>query len=150
MLMFYFEASSVVGDTGPWGDDHLSSTKTKWDLFYDPCSYGYCYGITFLSLSQITRYKSKRKEPNTDDYDIKLIQSFMKNYIPWKNSSGIYNDNNVNVCYNNFKYWFNKLYYDCKHLIMWLFQLLSVAAWYNHISLSGLIVMNSYKSSCHS
>jgi hypothetical protein len=55
-------------------------------------------------LSQITRYKSRRKEPNTDDYDIKLIQSFMKNCIPWNNSSGINNDNNVNVCYNNFKY----------------------------------------------
>jgi hypothetical protein len=97
-------ASNVVGNTRPWDEDHLSGTKTKWDLFYDPGSYGYCYGITFLSLSQITRYKSKRKEPNTDDYDIKLIQSFMKNCIPWNNSSGINNDNNVNVCYNNFKY----------------------------------------------
>jgi hypothetical protein len=97
-------ASNVVGNTRPWDEDHLSGTKTKWDLFNDPGSYGYCYGITFLSLSQITRYKSKRKEPNTDDYDIKLIQSFMKNCIPWNNSSGIYNDNNVNVCNNNFKY----------------------------------------------
>jgi hypothetical protein len=26
------------------------------------------------------------------------------------------------------------LYYDCKHLIRRLFQLLSVSAWYNHIS----------------
>jgi hypothetical protein len=60
-------------------------------------SYGYCYDITLLSLSHITRYKSKRKEPNTDDYDIKLIQSFMKNCIPWNNSSGINNDNNTNI-----------------------------------------------------
>ena len=74
-------ASNVVGDTRPWGEDHLSSTNKKWDLLYDPDSYGYCYGITFLSLSQITRYKSKRKEPNTDDHDIKLIQSFMKNVV---------------------------------------------------------------------
>jgi hypothetical protein len=62
-------------NTRPWNEDHLRGTKTKWDLLYDPGSYGYCYGIAFLSLSQITRYKSKRKEPNTDDYDIKLIQS---------------------------------------------------------------------------
>ena len=25
---------------------------------------------------------------------------------------------NVNLCNNNFKYCFHKLYYDCKHLIM--------------------------------
>jgi len=25
-------ASQVVGNTRPWGEDHLSSTKTKWDL----------------------------------------------------------------------------------------------------------------------
>jgi hypothetical protein len=74
-------ASNVVGDTRPWGEDHLSSTKTKWYLFNDPGSYGYCYGINLLSLSQIARYRSKRKEPHTDDYDIKLIQSFMKNVV---------------------------------------------------------------------
>ena len=74
-------ASNVVGDTRPWGEDHLSSTKTKWYLFNDPGSYGYCYGINLLSLSQIARYRSKRKEPNTDDYDIKLMQSFMKNVV---------------------------------------------------------------------
>ena len=67
-------ASNVVGDTRPWVEDHLSSTNKKWDLLYDPDSYGYCYGIKLLSLSQITRYKSKRKEPIKDDYDIKLIQ----------------------------------------------------------------------------
>jgi hypothetical protein len=46
---------------------------------------------------------------------------------------------NVNLWNNSLKYCFNKLYYDCKHLIMWLLQLLSVSAWYNHISFSGLI-----------
>ena len=36
--------------------------------------------------------------------------------------------NNNNSCDNNFKYCFNKLYYDCKHLIV----LSSVgSAWYN-------------------
>ena len=40
----------------------------------------------------------------------------------------------------------NKLYYDCKHLMIWLFQLLSVSAWYNHISLSGLIVILTIKN----
>ena len=54
-------ASNVVGNTRPWDEDHLSGTKTKWDLFYDPGSYGYCYGITFLSLSQITRTNQKEK-----------------------------------------------------------------------------------------
>jgi hypothetical protein len=74
-------ASNVVGDTRPWGEDHLSSNVTKWDLFYDPGNYGYCYGIKFVSLSQISRYKSKRKEPTKDEYDIKLIQSFMKTAV---------------------------------------------------------------------
>ena len=49
---------------------------------------------------------------------------------------------NVDLWNNNFKYCFNKLYYDCKHLIRRLFQLLSVSAWYNHISWSGVIVIN--------
>jgi hypothetical protein len=74
-------ASNVVGDTRPWGEDHLSSNVTKWDLFYYPGNYGYCYGIKFVSLSQISRYKSKRKEPTKDEYDIKLIQSFMKTAV---------------------------------------------------------------------
>ena len=74
-------ASNVVGDTRPWGEDHLSSNVTKWDLFYNPGNYGYCYGIKFVSLSQISRYKSKRKEPTKDEYDIKLIQSFMKTAV---------------------------------------------------------------------
>ena len=74
-------ASNVVDDIRPWGEDHLSSNKTKWDLFYNPDNYGYCYGIKFASLSQITLYKSKRKEPIKDDYDIKLIQSFMKTVV---------------------------------------------------------------------
>jgi hypothetical protein len=46
-------ASNVVEDTRPWDEDHLSGTKTKWDLFYDPGSYGYCYGIAFCSLQLI-------------------------------------------------------------------------------------------------
>ena len=74
-------ASNVVGDTRPWGEDHLSSNVTKWDLFYNPGNYGYCYGIKFVSLSQISRYKLKRKEPTKDEYDIKLIQSFMKTAV---------------------------------------------------------------------
>ena len=49
---------------------------------------------------------------------------------------------NVDLWNNNFKYCSNKLYYDCKHLIKWLFQLLLVSAWYNHISWSGVIVIN--------
>ena len=41
---------------------------------------------------------------------------------------------------------FNKLYYDCKHLIFWLFQLLSSVGsdWYTNISL--LIIINCWKS----
>jgi hypothetical protein len=74
-------ASNMVGDTRPWGEDHLSSNVTKWDLFYNPGNYGYCYGIKFVSLSQISRYKSKRKEPTKDEYDIKLIQSFVKTAV---------------------------------------------------------------------
>ena len=40
---------------------HLSeSVKTKWDLFYDPANYGFCYGIKFLSP---IRHKMERGEP---------------------------------------------------------------------------------------
>lgn len=68
-------ASDATGNTRPWGEDHLSKNVTRWDLFYDPMNYGYCYGIKFASLKEVIRYKSKRNEPNKDVIDIKLIQS---------------------------------------------------------------------------
>lgn len=43
--------SNVFGDTRRWGEEHLSSNISKWDLFYDPGNYGYCYGIKFVSLT---------------------------------------------------------------------------------------------------
>lgn len=70
-------ASDVTGNTRPWGEDHLSKNVTRWDLFYDPRNYGYCYGIKFVSLKEVIRYKSKRNEPNKDVIDIKLIKSFL-------------------------------------------------------------------------
>ena len=54
-------ASNVVGDTRPWDEDHLSGTKTKWDLLYDPGSYGYCYGITFYHYHRLHGTNQKEK-----------------------------------------------------------------------------------------
>ncbi|XP_053394324.1 uncharacterized protein LOC123524936 [Mercenaria mercenaria] len=61
-----------------WGEDHFSDTgpKDQWDLFYDPINFGYCYGIKFVSLKQLVRYKMKRKEPKKDAFDVELINSF--------------------------------------------------------------------------
>ena len=43
--------------------------------------------------------------------------------------------NNTNSCNNNFKYCFNKLHYDCKHLIVLIIVKVG-SAWYNqrHVS----------------
>lgn len=71
-------ASDATGSARPWGEDHLSKNVTRWDLFYDPRNYGYCYGIKFVSLKEVIRYKSKRNEPNKDAIDIKLIKSFLR------------------------------------------------------------------------
>jgi len=45
-------ASNVVGDKRPWGEDHLSSDKTKWDLFYEPGKYVIISIIVGVSLVQ--------------------------------------------------------------------------------------------------
>ncbi|XP_045159502.2 uncharacterized protein LOC123524940 isoform X2 [Mercenaria mercenaria] len=39
-----------------WEEDHFSDSGAtdKWDLFYNPKHYGYCYGIKFVSLKQFT------------------------------------------------------------------------------------------------
>ena len=49
---------------------------------------------------------------------------------------------NTNSFNNDFKYGFNQLYYDCKHLIFWLFQFLSGvgSAWYNQRHVSGSMI----------
>ncbi|XP_045159496.2 uncharacterized protein LOC123524935 [Mercenaria mercenaria] len=58
-----------------WGEYHFSTTgpQNQYDLFYDPQNYGYCYGLKFVSLKQLVRYKKHRNEPNKDSYDVDLI-----------------------------------------------------------------------------
>ena len=71
-----FKANVVTGR--PWGEDHFSNTvKSKWDLFYDPSNFGFCYGIKFVSLNQLIKYKLKRNEPLKDNRDAKLIREFL-------------------------------------------------------------------------
>ncbi|XP_053394331.1 uncharacterized protein LOC123524946 [Mercenaria mercenaria] len=63
-----------------WGEDHFSAsgTRNQWDLFYDPQNYGYCYGIKFVSLKQLVRYKVQRNEPNKDSHDVGLINRLLE------------------------------------------------------------------------
>ena len=50
----------------PWDEGYFSKTvKSKWDLFYDARNFGCCYGIKFVSLAKITKYKLIRKDPLT-------------------------------------------------------------------------------------
>ena len=70
---------NTVDQGRPWGEDHFSgNVKSKWDLFYDGNNFGFCYGIRFVSLEQLIRYKSKRNEPVKDKNDIGLIAEFLR------------------------------------------------------------------------
>ena len=61
-----------------WGEDHFNQiVTTKWDLFYDPSNYGFCYGIKFVSLKQLIRYKMKRAEEK-DKKDVILMDKLAK------------------------------------------------------------------------
>ena len=68
------------------------------------------------------------------DKKVMVRTSFAKKQKKWKKGR----HNTTNSCNNNFKYCFNKLYYNCKHLIFWLFQLLSSvgSSWYNQRHMS--------------
>ncbi|XP_045159465.1 uncharacterized protein LOC123524916 [Mercenaria mercenaria] len=63
-----------------WGEDHFTDNGAmdELDLFYDPKNYGYCYGIKFVSLKQLVRYKLKRNESRKDSFDVKLISKFLE------------------------------------------------------------------------
>ena len=71
--------SNAIGTGRPWGEDHFGETvRSKWSLFYDMTNYGFCYGIKFVSLDQLIKYKRKRNEPIKDKHDISLIQDFLR------------------------------------------------------------------------
>ncbi|XP_045159481.2 uncharacterized protein LOC123524927 [Mercenaria mercenaria] len=71
--------NNSVSQERAWGEDHFSDSgpKDAWDLFYDPNNFGYCYGIKFVSLKQLVRYKMKRNEPKKDRFDVELINEFL-------------------------------------------------------------------------
>ena len=50
------ENTTYVGPAS--GEGHV---KTKWDLFYDPDNYGFCYGIKFVFLKELSS-KLKRSD----------------------------------------------------------------------------------------
>ena len=71
--------TNKIGQGRPWGDDHFSEiVKSKWDLFYDPRNFGFCFGIKFVSLNQLIKYKLKRNEPQKDEHDITLIKECLR------------------------------------------------------------------------
>ena len=79
----YMEAhafkSNAISRARACGEDHFNErVKTKWDLFYDPDNYGFCYGLKFISLKQLVEYKLKRNEPIKDRRDFTLILKLLK------------------------------------------------------------------------
>ena len=69
---------NAISSGRAWGEDHFSQlVKTKWDLFYDPRNYGFCYGIKFVSLKQLIDYKKKRAEVK-DKKDISLMEGLIR------------------------------------------------------------------------
>ena len=72
--------SNAMHGVLPLGEAHFNDkVKTKWDLFYDPDNYGYCYGIKFVSLKQIVVYKQQRKVVREKDKrDVELISDKLK------------------------------------------------------------------------
>ena len=70
---------NAIDSERPWGEDHFNeAVKSKWDLFYDARNFGFCYGIKFVSLDQLVRYKMKRQEPGKDQHDVGLILEFLR------------------------------------------------------------------------
>ena len=58
--------ANAIGPGRPLDEGYFSKTvKSKWDLFYDARNFGCCYGIKFVSLAQITKYKLKRRTSTT-------------------------------------------------------------------------------------
>ena len=79
MVAHAFQSNATYPERA-WAEDHFSKrVKTKWDLFYDPDNYGFCYGIKFVSLIQLLEYKLKRNEPAKDQWDVALILKLLKN-----------------------------------------------------------------------
>lgn len=75
--------TNAISPGRAWGEDHFGErVKTKWDLFYDPNNYGFCYGIKFVSLEQLVRYKRRRNEPRKDQTDVNLIMDMLKRQNP--------------------------------------------------------------------
>jgi antitoxin (DNA-binding transcriptional repressor) of toxin-antitoxin stability system len=66
-----------------WGQPHITAPgliNSAIDLFADPENYGYCFGMKYVSLKQLVRYKASRNEPNKDQRDVGLIQDFLKSH----------------------------------------------------------------------
>lgn len=74
-----FKSNAISGGKA-LGDDHFNKiVKTKWDLFYDSNNYGFCYGIKFVSLKQLLRFKLNRKEQRQKDKnDVMLISKILE------------------------------------------------------------------------
>ena len=50
-MIYNFRKKSISAEH--FVDQHLNENiKNKWDLFYDPANYGFCYGLKFLSLKR--------------------------------------------------------------------------------------------------
>ena len=74
--------TNAIDSGRPRDENHFSETvKSKWDLFYDPRNFGFCYGIKFVSLDQLIKYKLKRNNPQKDHHDIHLIRDFLSHKL---------------------------------------------------------------------
>ena len=76
--------SNVIDGKRAWGHEHLTTggpVVSEADLFTDPENYGYCFGLKFVSLQQLIRYKRKRAEKNKDDQDVAKIDNFLRAHL---------------------------------------------------------------------
>ena len=56
-----------------WGRFHLVAGVFKEDIFFDMANFGNCFGLKFVSESQLLKYKIMRNEPQKDIVDVQHI-----------------------------------------------------------------------------
>ena len=71
--------ANAFGPGRPLDKGRFSETvNSKWDLFYDARNFGLCYGIKFVSLTKLNKYKLERRDPLKDRQDVKMFLDILR------------------------------------------------------------------------
>ena len=63
LVEYHAFPSNALPGAHSWGAYHFNAAcKDELDLFFDPHNHGYCHGIKYVSLAQLTRYKWRRSK----------------------------------------------------------------------------------------